>query len=246
MAESNEAWDSRTELLVGAEGMARLRAAHVAVFGLGGVGSYALEALARAGVGHLTVADFDQVSLSNVNRQTLALRSTVGCLKTELAAARIRDISPGAVVHVVADFVDEGNIESALDGGAGYVIDAIDTVRAKVALLAAAHRRGLYAVSCMGAANKLDPRGICVSDIRATTCCPLAKAVRLRLRRAGIAGGISCVYSEENRKTWRKTGEPDARRKRWVQGSISYVPGIIGLTAAGLIVQTILGELLPV
>lgn len=240
MVDEIEGWDSRTELLVGAEGIARLRAAHVAVFGLGGVGSYAVEALARAGVGRLTVADFDQVSPSNVNRQVLALQSTIGRSKAELAATRTRDINPQAIVDALSEFVDEGNVEAALDLGMRYVIDAIDTVRAKVTLLEAAYRRGLYAVSCMGAANKLDPQAICISDIHATRGCPLAKAVRLRLRRRGITTGIRCVYSGENRRTWRKTGEPDARRKRWAQGSISYVPGLFGLTAAGLVIQHIL------
>jgi len=241
MHAEDETWYSRTELLVGPDGMARLRQAHVAVVGLGGVGSYAAEALARAGIGRLTLADFDQISASNLNRQLFALRSTVGQPKTITAAARLRDINPEAAIIEARDFVDEETVGALLDGGMSHVIDAIDTVRAKVALLAAAHQRGLRVVSCMGAANKLDPLGIKVGDLSRTRDCPLAKAVRLRLRARGITSGILYVYSGDNRKTCRKTDEPDARRKRWAQGSISYMPAIMGLTAAGLVIREIAG-----
>jgi tRNA A37 threonylcarbamoyladenosine dehydratase len=237
----------RTELLVGADGLQRLAEATVAVFGLGGVGSYAVEAIARAGVGHILLVDFDVVEVSNLNRQLFALGNTLGQPKVEIAKARIREINPAACVDARQSFAGPDNLDDLLPPGLGYAIDAIDSVAAKVHLLATLRQRGIFAVSCMGAANKLSPTGIRVEDIGRTRACPLARVVRQRLRKLGITNGIPCVYSEENlgavesvpdadtedsgEKTWRKTR---------VQGSISYVPGIIGLTAAGVVINEIL------
>jgi tRNA A37 threonylcarbamoyladenosine dehydratase len=230
----------RTALLVGEEGLRRLAGAHVAIAGLGGVGSYAAEAIGRAGVGRITLADFDVVEATNLNRQLVALESTIGRPKANVAAERLREINPEAEVRVMRAFVGPDNLDAFL-GDAGYVIDAIDSVEAKVQLLAAAHARGLHVVSCMGAANKLSPVGVCVDDIGATRYCPLARVVRQGLRRMGIDSGIRCVYTRENRGVNVESGTTDEQRKKRVQGSISYVPGLVGLTAAGVVVNDILG-----
>lgn len=231
---------SRTELLVGADGLQRLAAAHVAVFGIGGVGSYAVEALARAGVGAITLVDFDAVAPSNLNRQLIALESTLGMPKVGVARQRIMEINPDARVSSVCARADARVVETVLDTGVGFVIDAIDHVRDKVALIQAAHRRHMPLVSCMGAANKISPLGILVSDISETRDCPLARVVRQQLRKLSIVSGVRCVYSRENRRAVRCMDTGEAIPKLRVQGSISYVPGIVGLTAAGLIVCDIL------
>jgi tRNA threonylcarbamoyladenosine dehydratase len=230
----------RTALLVGEEGLRCLAEAHVAIAGLGGVGSYAAEAIGRAGVGRITLADFDIVEATNLNRQLVALESSLGHPKVDVAAARLREINPDADIRVMRAFIGPENLGEFLEG-VGYVIDAIDSVEAKTCLLAAAHTRGLHVVSCMGAANKLSPVGVCVDDIGATRYCPLARVVRHGLRRMGISSGIRCVYTRENRGVNVESGTTDEQRKKRVQGSISYVPGLIGLTAAGVIVNDILG-----
>ena len=235
----------RTELLVGEEGVRALAKAHVTVFGLGGVGSYAVEALARAGVGRLTLVDFDVIEASNLNRQLVALHSTLGRSKVDVAAERIRDINPHAQVHTIASFAERETLDALLEDSPDHVVDAIDTVGAKVALLETTFRRGLPVVSCMGAANKLMPTGIQVADIADTCYCPLARAVRLGLRKRGIEGGIRCVYSHEDRGVVRSadtdSAETSRPAKQRIQGSISYVPGIVGLTAAGLVICGLLG-----
>lgn len=231
---------SRTELLVGTEGLRRLAVAHVAVFGIGGVGSYAVEAIARAGVGSITLVDFDAVLPSNINRQLIALESTVGLPKVDVARQRIAAINPEAHVNAVCARADAALVEALLDTGVGFVIDAIDHVQDKVALIQAAHRRGIPLVSCMGAANKTSPTGILVSDIGETCDCPLARVVRQRLRKLGIISGVRCVYSKEKHRAICTMEPGESVTKQRVQGSISYVPGIVGLTAAGLIVCDIL------
>jgi tRNA A37 threonylcarbamoyladenosine dehydratase len=229
----------RTELLVGAQGVARLAGARVAVFGLGGVGGYAAEALARAGVGYLRLVDGDVVTPSNRNRQIIALGSTTGLAKTEVMAARIRDINPAATLDTRPVFITPETVEEFI-AGIDYAIDAIDQVASKVALLAALHRAGIFTVSCMGAARKLDPTGVRVRDLRDTQGCPLAKRVRVALRQMGVASGIPCIYSEEHREATHDTGAAPPGQKRLTQGSISYVPGIVGLTAAGVVINRIL------
>ncbi|MFP4501480.1 MAG: ThiF family adenylyltransferase [Candidatus Hydrogenedentota bacterium] len=229
----------RTELLVGAEGTAELAAARVAVYGLGGVGGYVAEALARAGVGYLRLVDGDVVAPSNRNRQLVALSSTEGQSKAEVMAARIRDINPNVQLEVHARFMTPGDVD-AFTANIGYAIDAIDMVATKVALLTTLRQAGVFTVSCMGAACKRDPAGVRIADISETRECPLAKRVRWRLRRAGVATGITCVYSEERRDAMYDTRDANRGRKRFVQGSISYLPGIVGLTAAGVVAQQIL------
>lgn len=229
---------TRTRLLVGEEGLRRLRQARVAVFGLGGVGGYALEALARASVGYLVLVDSDSVEVTNLNRQVLALHSTLGLPKVEVGRERTRQINPGGITEVHCVELTPENIASVVPKTFDYAIDAIDTVGAKVALLSLLHGRGVRLVSCMGTASKLDPTAIRVGDISETKGCPLARIVRQGLRKAGIEDGIRCVFSEENLG---QVSEPDEENGgRRYRGTISYIPGLAGLTAAGLIIKDIL------
>jgi tRNA A37 threonylcarbamoyladenosine dehydratase len=228
---------SRTRLLVGEDGLSRLRQARVAVFGLGGVGGYALEALARAGVGYLVLVDSDVVEATNLNRQVLALYSTLGLPKVEVGREHVRQINPGAITEIHRIELTPENVAAAVPKTFDYAVDAIDSVGAKVALLALLHGRGVRLVSCMGTASKLDPTAIRVADIGETKGCPLARVVRQGLRKAGIEEGIRCVFSEENLGQASEPDEEDGSRR--YRGTISYLPGLAGLTAAGLIIKDI-------
>ncbi len=233
---------SRTEMLLGPDGLARLRDARVLVAGLGAVGSYAVEGLARAGVGRLRLADFDVVQASNINRQLYALESTVGRPKVEVAAERVRDIHPSCEVDARRVFIDAETAPDLVAGGLDIVIDAIDSLNPKVALLHAAHRAGVWTVSCMGAATRTDPFSIRTGDIASTEHCPLARLVRKRLRRHGVASGILCVYSVEpprNAVPADAAADPappgfEHRRGRTRRplGSLSTLTGMFGLVAA--------------
>lgn len=223
---------SRTAMLLGEGAIERLRYARVMLFGLGGVGGYAAEALARAGVGHLFFCDFDTVSVSNINRQILALDSTVGQKKTAVAAMRAKDINP-AIEVVEADlFVDEHN---ALDLIAAfrpdYIIDAIDAVPSKIALIAAAKTLSVPIISCMGTGNKLDPEKLTVADISKTHTCPLARAVRTRLRAIGIHHA-DVLFSTEKPLT-----PQGGEEGKSVPASVSFVPSVAGLMLGGYVIR---------
>lgn len=167
------------------------------MFGLGAVGGYAVEGLARAGVARLTLVDFDQIQPTNINRQILALESTLGQPKVEAAAARVADINPHCRIEALNRFVDQDSAAEILDGRPDFVIDAIDSLNPKVQLLLASHRRGLHTLSSMGAALRTDPALIRIGDISETRRCPLARRIRKRLKKEGIASGITCIYSTE-------------------------------------------------
>lgn len=229
---------ARTRLLVGDEGMARLLAARVAVVGLGGVGGHALEAIARAGVGHVIAVDFDRVEPSNLNRQILATEFTMGRSKTAAAEDRVHAINPACQVTAHKIRLTPDNVSCLLDDRPGFVIDAIDDVPAKAWLLATLHEHGIPCVACMGAGGLADPTGIRVEDISQTKECPLARAVRLRLRKLGIGQGIPCVYSPRPRT---RAATPPPAEGRRPQGTLSYMPGLIGLTAAAVALRHILG-----
>ncbi len=225
-------------MLLGADGVERLRAARVAVFGVGGVGGYAVEALARAGVGHIELIDSDRVSLSNINRQIIATHETVGIYKTEAMRQRILSINPQAEVVCHNVFFDE-KCKDVFDFSAyDYVIDAIDSLSAKIELIASAHSAGTPIISAMGAGNKLDPTRFEVSDISKTTVCPLARAVRITLRKRGI-NHLKVVYSKEDPVV---TPEISDGEKRRVPGSISFVPSVMGLIIAGEVIKDIAGK----
>lgn len=230
---------SRTRVLVGIEGVERLANARVAVIGLGGVGGYALEALARAGVGHLFLLDADVVEPTNLNRQILALDDTVGRPKVEIARNRVARINPSAKIEIRQIFLTPDNVEAAIPRDIGYAVDAIDSVPAKVALIALLKKRGVSFVSCMGAGSKLDATKVRIADLFESKGCPLARSVRQRLRKLGIEKNVRCVYSDEDSAG---TDEPDADPStvRAVRGTISYMPGVVGLMAASVIIDDIL------
>jgi len=243
---------SRTELLVGASGLERLRHASVAVIGIGGVGSFAAEALARAGVGHLLLVDYDDICLTNINRQIHALTSTVGQSKVETMAARIKQIDPKIKVEAHRAFFSSENAAEILLPSLSYVIDAVDTVTAKLGIITGCHALGIPVISCMGAGNKLDPTQFTVTDIAKTSICPLARIVRKELRKRGISRGIKVVYSPEPPLTPLATAADctancicpgatgNCTRKRQIPGSISFVPAVAGLMAASVVVRDLL------
>lgn len=238
---------SRTEQLIGKEALECLRAARVAVFGLGAVGSYAVEALARAGVGYLRLVDCDCVRLSNLNRQLYALESTLNKPKAEVARERVLDINPECMVDARQEFVSKKTIGKLLAKPLDVLVDAIDSLTPKVELVAAAVQAGLPIVSCMGAATRMDPAAIRLGDISETDVCPLARLVRKRLRRKGITTGIRCVFSiEEPRNKTAPLGDDESSfsqgRIRRPIGSFSYMTGIFGLLAAGEVIKMILNK----
>lgn len=246
---------SRTEILIGPEGLQRLHGSTVAVFGLGGVGSFAAEALCRAGVGRLVLVDFDDICLTNVNRQLHALDGTVGRAKVQVMAERLRLINPQADIVPHKDFYEAANSDFLLSGGHDYVVDAIDHITSKLHLIRSCKEQGLPIVSSMGAANKLDPARIRVADIAQTSTCRMAKVVRKLLRKQGIKNGVKVVYSTEE---YREQAMPDAgcrsdcicpnkeeqrfscEHRRTILGSISFIPSIFGLTMAGVVVNDLL------
>ena len=231
--------DSRTALLLGEAGVNALKKARVAVFGIGGVGGFACEALARAGVGSLLLVDDDTVSESNLNRQLIALRSTIGQPKVAVMAARIADIDPSIAVETRQCFFDETTAGSFDFSAFDYVIDAIDTVSAKVELICRAKAAGTPIVSCMGAGNKLDPTKFVVTDLAKTDTCPLARVLRQRLRKQGIAH-LQVVYSTEPPLTPLETIQDGGRRQ--LPGSVSFVPSAAGLVAAGAVIRALCGK----
>ena len=219
---------SRTEMLLGAEAMKRLFQARVAVFGVGGVGGFAAEALARCGVGHLTLIDNDTVSVSNLNRQIIALHSTIGRYKVEVMKERIGDINPAAQVEAVRLFYLPENADQFDFSSFDYVIDAIDTVKAKIELAVRCHQQGIPFISSMGAGNKLHPEAFEITDISKTSVCPLARVMRKELRARGIRH-IKVVYSKEDAR------KPQGEQR--VPGSIAFVPSAAGLVLAGEVVR---------
>lgn len=231
--------DSRTALLLGEAGVNALKKARVAVFGIGGVGGFACEALARAGVGSLLLVDDDTVSESNLNRQLIALRSTIGQPKVAVMAARIADIDPSIAVETRQCFFDETTAGSFDFSAFDYVIDAIDTVSAKVELICRAKAAGTPIVSCMGAGNKLDPTKFVVTDLAKTDTCPLARVLRQRLRKQGIEH-LQVVYSTEPPLTPLETIQDGGRRQ--LPGSVSFVPSAAGLVAAGAVIRALCGK----
>jgi len=236
----------RLELLVGPEGRARLAAASVAVFGLGGVGSYAVEGLVRGGIGRLTLVDFDRVDITNLNRQVHAVEATVGKPKALVMAERCRAIYPQIEVEPVQDFFSADTADILLAERYDFVLDCIDQVTAKLLLLELCSRRGLPVIASMGAANKLDPTQIQVADLADTHKCRLARIVRKELRRRGIERGIPVVYSTEEFRPLgdgRREGNNDHyQQRRAPLGSSSVIPPLFGLTMAGEVLRRLLGE----
>lgn len=228
---------SRAELLLGEEALHKLRSARVALFGIGGVGSFAAEALARGGVGHITLVDGDTVSITNINRQLIALHSTVGKEKTAVMAERIADISPETEVETYPVVYGAENRDLLDFSTYDYVIDAIDTVTSKLILIEEAKKAGVPVISCMGTGNKFYPERFEVTDISKTSVCPLAKVMRKELKVRGIKN-VKVVYSKEEPQ---KPAESPETGKRQIPGSLSFVPPVAGLLLAGEVIRHIAG-----
>ena len=239
-------WYSRSELLLGEAALERFRAARVTVFGLGGVGSFAVEALARAGVGHLRLVDHDVVGPSNLNRQLFALRSTLGQPKAEVAADRVRDINPDCEVEPRVTFIHTDTLPELLEPRPDVIVDAIDSLSCKVALMRTAHESGLPMLTAMGAGGRTDSSQLFVGDLSETRNCPLAARVRKELRKVGITEGIRCVYSLEPADNKRPANPLDIEphrgpgRARRPVGTISYMPAIVGLMVAEEVLRMLL------
>ena len=232
---------SRTQLLFGEDGMAKLQSSRVAVFGIGGVGGYAVEALARSGIGALDLIDDDRVCLTNLNRQLHATRKTVGHYKVDAAEERIHEINPDCVVRAYKTFYMPDTQDQFDFTQYDYVIDAIDTVKGKLTLVEAARAAGTPIICSMGAGNKLDPAAFEVADIYATSVCPLAKVMRVECRKRGI-DRLKVVYSKEPPATPKGIAEDPAPGKRATPGSIAFVPSAAGLVLAGAVIRDLIGK----
>lgn len=244
---------SRTQLLFGADAMGKLAASRVAVFGIGGVGGYTVEALARSGVGAIDLIDDDRVCLTNINRQIVATRKTVGKHKVDVMEERILDINPGCKVRAYKCFYLPETKDQFNFSEYDYVIDAVDTVTAKISLIMQANEAGTKVISCMGAGNKLDPTAFEVSDIYKTSICPLARVMRRELKKRGVKK-LKVVYSKE--KALRPLEDmsiscrtncicpPGAERKctdrRDIPGSVAFVPSVAGLILAGEVIKDLI------
>lgn len=229
---------SRTEMLIGKDALATLKKSRVAVFGAGGVGGYVIEALARSGVGAIDIIDNDTVSESNINRQIIALRSTIGLLKTEVVKKRVEDINPECKVTVYETFVLPENIDTFDFGKYAYVVDAIDTVSGKLAIIEKAYNEGVPVISSMGTGNKLDPTKFSVTDISKTSVCPLARVMRYELKKRGIKK-LKVLFSTE--EPIKPNTEKDERGKV-PPGSISFVPSVAGLIIGGEVIKDLIKE----
>lgn len=230
---------SRSGLLLGEAGIERLSKARVAVFGIGGVGSFVAEALARSGVGKLDLIDNDQVCMTNINRQLIATTKTIGRDKTAVMKERILEINPECVVRGYPVFITSETIDDFSFCEYDYIADAVDTVTAKLDLAVRGEQYGVPVISCMGAGNKLDPTGFLVTDIYQTSVCPLAKVMRRELKARGVKK-LKVVYSPEMpRKPIGTTGEQSSKRQ--IPGSVAFVPSVAGLILAGEIIKEIAG-----
>ncbi|MGN1166572.1 MAG: ThiF family adenylyltransferase [Lachnospiraceae bacterium] len=234
---------SRTELLIGTDNMERLKKSRVAVFGVGGVGGYVVEALARSGVGMLDLIDNDTISVSNINRQIIATEKTIGRSKVDVIKDRVLDINPDIVVQTFETFFMPDTAEQFDFTKYDYVVDAIDTVTGKIALVMKAEEAGTPIISSMGAGNKLDPTAFQVADIYKTSVCPLAKVMRRELKKRGVKK-LKVVYSQEKPLTPiapdEKNAEEPAPGRRQIPGSIAFVPSVAGLIIAGEVVKDLI------
>ena len=234
-------WLSRTELLLGEDGLDKLKASNVLIVGLGGVGAYAAEMICRAGVGKMTIVDGDSIHPSNRNRQLLALGSTEGKAKAMLMAERLKDINPELDLTTIKEYIKDDKIPEILDSGFSYAVDAIDTLSPKVFLIYNAVIKKIPVVSSMGSGGKFDPARISISDISETTDCTLARILRKRLHKLGIRDGITAVYSSEvvdKRRVIPVTGE---KNKASIVGTISYMPAAFGIACASVVIRDLAG-----
>jgi tRNA A37 threonylcarbamoyladenosine dehydratase len=235
----------RTALLLGPEGLERLSSRHVFIAGLGGVGSYAAEAIARAGVGRMTLLDHDVVGPSNMNRQLVALHSTLGRPKSEVMAERIRDINPDIQIHIASSFLSPSNVAEVVPTDIHYALDCIDSIACKAALVHHCQEQRIPVASSMGAGGRLDPGALRIGPLSDTSLCPLARELRKRLRRLGAQLSYPVVYSLEQPikgTEHRPLDGPNPGRARAVNGTISYLPPLFGYTLAGIAIRSLLGD----
>ena len=238
-----EQWQERTSMLLGEETLARFASSKVMVAGLGGVGAYAAEMLCRAGVGNMVILDSDTVSVTNRNRQLIALESTIGQLKTDVVASRLRDINPAVNLTIIPEYIEESNLEEIfrMAGELDYVVDAIDTLAPKISLIKYCVEHKIPHVSAMGAGAKLDATKIRIADISKSYNCPLAYILRKKLRKEGISKGFKVVFSEElpDRDAIIPVEE---RNKKSQVGTISYLPAVFGCVCAQAAVEYLIGK----
>ncbi len=235
---------TRTEMLLGQAGIAKLKKARVAVFGIGGVGSYTCEALARSGVGALLLVDNDTIAPSNLNRQLIATCKTIGCTKVDVMRERILSINPDAAVSAFPVFYTAENADSIDLSACDYIVDAIDTVSSKLLLIKKAKQLGIPIISCMGTGNKLDPFMFEITDLSKTSVCPLARVMRRELKKAGIAH-LKVLYSKEHPKTplFQNETENELSARRQTPGSIAFVPSVAGLMIAGEVIRDLIRQI---
>ncbi len=233
-------WRERTELIIGREGLAKLAGSTVAIIGLGGVGAYSAEMLCRAGVGHLIILDSDKVSESNRNRQLLAMTSTVGVLKTDVMEQRLKDINPEVCVSVIDEYLEEECVDRLIGSyKIDYLVDAIDTLAPKIALIKYCVERGIPHVTSMGAGAKVDATAIRIADLSKSFNCPLAYILRKKLRKVGIYKGFDVVFSEELPE--REAIVPvEERNKKSMVGTVSYLPAVFGCVCAQAVIAYLL------
>jgi tRNA A37 threonylcarbamoyladenosine dehydratase len=234
-------WLSRTELLLGEDGLSKLKASNVLIVGLGGVGAYAAEMICRAGIGKMTIVDGDSIHSSNRNRQLLAIGSNEGKDKAMLMAERLKDINPELDLTAVNEYIKDDKITEILDSGFSYVVDAIDTLSPKVFLIYNAVVKKIPVVSSMGSGGKFDPARVSISDISETTDCTLARILRKRLHKLGIRDGVTAVYSSEvvdKKRVIPVTGE---KNKASIVGTISYMPAAFGIACASVVIRDLAG-----
>lgn len=233
-----ESWTSRTELLIGEEGIKKLKIAKIAIYGIGGVGSFVVEGLTRAGVGHLVLVDNDVIAISNLNRQIHATRQTVGKSKVKVMKERVLEINPKAIVDTyMAQEIEEGE-ENLINHSFSYVVDAVDTVKTKIKLIEKATKIQVPIISCMGTGNKLDPTKFEVTNIENTSVCPLARVMRKELKKRGIKQ-VKVLYSKEEPIN---TKQQNQEEHMLPPASISFVPSVAGLILAGEVIKDIIDK----
>ncbi len=238
-----EQWLERTALLLGEDKLSKLKNANVLVVGLGGVGAYAAEMIARAGVGRMTIADADVVGVTNINRQLVALHSTIGREKSDILAQRLRDINPSIELNVVSKYIKDEITDELLDSSSfDYIVDCIDTLSPKLALIKGALDRSIPIVSSMGAGAKTDPTLMEIKDISKTHHCPLAHMLRKRLHKIGIRKGFLAVFSPEPIREGAMILCEEQNKKSNV-GTISYIPALFGIGCASVVIRDLIGEM---